>query len=94
MAGRSVSSTTSDILSCKSSSSYDPSFLNRKKIAHCSHPEKRTTWIDPRTKKTREFDINNVKEGELPYGWDEAVDPEIGVYYIEYERGGSIFISS
>lgn len=48
------------------------------------HSTKTTTWIDPRTAKTREKDINKIKEGELPYGWDEALDDEIGVYYIDH----------
>lgn len=25
-----------------------------------------------------------IKEGELPFGWDESIDDEIGVYYIDH----------
>lgn len=49
-----------------------------------NHNEQKTTWVDPRTARTREKDIRKIKPGQLPYGWDEAVDPEIGVYYIDH----------
>ena len=41
------------------------------------------TWVDPRTKATRTHDIMKCKMGELPFGWDEEIDSEVGVYYIE-----------
>jgi hypothetical protein len=49
-----------------------------------NHLTKETTWVDPRTEKTREHDITKIKANELPYGWDEAVDDYIGVYYIDH----------
>jgi hypothetical protein len=49
-----------------------------------NHKTKETTWVDPRTEKTREHDITKIKPNELPYGWDEAIDDYIGVYYIDH----------
>jgi len=58
--------------------------LSGKKAYYVSHKTKTTTWVDPRTSKTRIHDIMKCKMGELPYGWDEEIDPEIGVYYIDH----------
>jgi len=55
-----------------------------RQVYYVNTKEKVTTWVDPRTAKTREHDINKIKEGERPFGWDEAVDAEIGVYYIDH----------
>jgi len=55
-----------------------------KQIYFVNDTEKITSWVDPRTWNSREHDIFKVKQGELPYGWDEAVDAEIGVYYIDH----------
>jgi len=55
-----------------------------RQVYFVNHQEKITTWVDPRTSKTREHDITKIRPGELPYGWDEAVDAEIGVYYIDH----------
>lgn len=99
-----------------------------------SHKKKTTTWIDPRSKDTREHDVTRCEVGrmnpshffllpfdlhplrsinhtskfskspshvsqptlffclfsiiipipELPYGWDEEVDDDFGVYYIRF----------
>jgi len=55
-----------------------------KKKYFVNHRKKTTTWIDPRTKKTRKNDPTQCVIGELPYGWDEELDPEFGVYYINH----------
>mmetsp|Transcript_6068 Transcript_6068/g.15483 ORF Transcript_6068/g.15483 Transcript_6068/m.15483 type:complete len:1057 (+) Transcript_6068:245-3415(+) len=48
-----------------------------------NHKTRQTTWIDPRTEKTRKKDAKDCADDELPYGWDEAeVDGD--VYFIDH----------
>ncbi|KAI9208111.1 uncharacterized protein BJ171DRAFT_471805 [Polychytrium aggregatum] len=59
--------------------------LERTTCAACdAGVTKTTTWIDPRTYRVRKHDIKQIKEKELPYGWDEAFDEECGIYYIDH----------
>ncbi|KCV70278.1 hypothetical protein H696_02608 [Fonticula alba] len=60
-----------------------PSFSGPKTL-YIDHLNQQTTWIDPRTEKTRTMNILETKYGELPYGWDECVDKDIGVYYLDH----------
>jgi hypothetical protein len=54
----------------------------RKFFAH--HPTRTTTWIDPRTKLTRKMSMSQVSDLELPYGWEELQDPELGSYFVDH----------
>jgi len=55
------------------------------RVYFVDHNTKTTSWIDPRTIKTRKMDINEISPGELPYGWEEAWDDECGLYYIDHK---------
>lgn len=54
----------------------------RRFFAH--HPTRTTTWIDPRTKLTRKQSMSQVSDLELPYGWEELQDPELGSYFVDH----------
>lgn len=57
---------------------------HNKKPYFVNHKTKQTTWIDPRSIETRVSDPQKCQMGQLPYGWDEEIDSEIGVYYIDH----------
>jgi len=51
---------------------------------YINHNTRETSWIDPRTSQIRKHNLDDVYIGELPYGWEEALDDEVGVYYINH----------
>ncbi|KAJ3278829.1 hypothetical protein HK104_001995 [Borealophlyctis nickersoniae] len=48
------------------------------------HNNQKTTWIDPRTKRLRKASHLEITPLELPYGWEEAWEPGIGIYFIDH----------
>eukprot|EP00038_Savillea_parva_P020859 m.32698 g.32698 ORF g.32698 m.32698 type:complete len:1058 (-) comp4913_c0_seq1:120-3293(-) len=48
-----------------------------------NHKTRETTWIDPRTAKTRKKDARDCADDELPYGWDEG-EQNGETYYIDH----------
>lgn len=47
---------------------------------------RRTQWYDPRDKLTKPSSITDCVGDELPYGWEVAFAPRVGVYYIDHIR--------
>ncbi|XP_047003394.1 protein kibra isoform X1 [Schistocerca americana] len=54
------------------------------KIYFIDHNSKKTTWIDPRDRYTKPQTFADCIGNELPLGWEEAYDPQIGSYYINH----------
>lgn len=48
------------------------------------HFNKATTWVDPRDALRKPLRLEDCKRHELPYGWEMAIDPDVGVYYIDH----------
>lgn len=49
------------------------------------HNNRRTTWIDPRDRYTKPETFADCVGDELPLGWEEVIDPQLGVrYYIDH----------
>lgn len=50
-------------------------------VSTCS---RKTQWFDPRDKHTKPTTVADCIGDELPYGWEMAYSPTIGVYYIDH----------
>ncbi len=43
------------------------------------HNTQTTSWVDPRDIFTKKLDFNDCDGNELPFGWEEAYDPSVGM---------------
>jgi hypothetical protein len=59
----------------------DPQSGRHYFVDHRSHT---TTWVDPRDAKIKPLDFDQCYDSELPFGWETAVDPDVGLYYIDH----------
>jgi protein KIBRA len=48
------------------------------------HNTRTTSWVDPRDFFKKKATFAECSGDELPFGWEEAFDPEIGVYFIDH----------
>lgn len=51
---------------------------------YIDHNSRRTQWIDPRDKATKPATVADCVGNELPYGWEVACAPKVGVYFIDH----------
>ena len=51
---------------------------------YIDHNSRRTQWIDPRDKLTKPANVADCVGDELPYGWEVACAPKVGVYFIDH----------
>lgn len=51
---------------------------------YIDHNSRRTQWIDPRDKLTKPTNVADCVGDELPYGWEVACAPKVGVYFIDH----------
>jgi len=54
------------------------------KVYFIDHQTKKTTWVDPRDQYTKPQSFSDCVGNELPLGWEEAYDKNIGVYYVNH----------
>ncbi|XP_050682758.1 protein kibra isoform X2 [Leptidea sinapis] len=54
------------------------------KLYFIDHNSRKTTWIDPRDRYTKPQTFADCIGNELPLGWEEEYDPQIGPYYINH----------
>ena len=45
---------------------------------------RKTQWYDPRDKQTKPATVSDCVGDELPYGWEVAIAPKVGLYYIDH----------
>lgn len=50
------------------------------------HNTQSTTWVDPRDYLRKPHTFEECVGEELPFGWEEAVDAEVGVYFINHNE--------
>ena len=48
------------------------------------HATRTTSWVDPRDAAFKPAAFAECLGDELPYGWETAVDPDVGLYYINH----------
>ncbi|KAK1896694.1 Protein WWC2 [Dissostichus eleginoides] len=48
------------------------------------HNTRQTSWIDPRDRITKPLTFADCVGDELPLGWEEVYDQQVGVYYIDH----------
>eukprot|EP00730_Choanoeca_flexa_P008280 TRINITY_DN12472_c0_g1_i2.p1 TRINITY_DN12472_c0_g1~~TRINITY_DN12472_c0_g1_i2.p1 ORF type:complete len:732 (+),score=169.50 TRINITY_DN12472_c0_g1_i2:29-2224(+) len=48
------------------------------------HKTRTTSWVDPRDAHIKPLTFEECYESELPFGWETAVDPDVGLYYIDH----------
>ncbi|KRY22533.1 Protein kibra, partial [Trichinella patagoniensis] len=51
------------------------------------HRSKTTTWIDPRDRLTKPSSFSDCVGNELPFGWEQAYEKGVGVYFINHLSG-------
>eukprot|EP00042_Codosiga_hollandica_P035769 m.267911 g.267911 ORF g.267911 m.267911 type:complete len:758 (+) comp54721_c0_seq1:653-2926(+) len=51
---------------------------------YVDHTTRTTSWIDPRDIFRRKHTFNECVGDELPFGWEEAFDPTVGIYFIDH----------
>ena len=51
---------------------------------YIDHNNRRTQWHDPREKATKPACVSDCVGDELPYGWEVACAPKVGVYFIDH----------
>ena len=63
---------------------WDRAITTEGRYYFVDHNSKTTSYIDPRTAKTRSKEVIGCGLGSLPYGWEECYDDNFGLYYIDH----------
>jgi hypothetical protein len=50
------------------------------------HANQTTSWVDPRDYLRKPHSFEECIGTELPYGWEEEKDPELGIYFINHNE--------
>lgn len=50
------------------------------------HNTKTTTWVDPRDYLRKPHSFNECLGDELPFGWEEVKDADLGVFFINHNE--------
>jgi len=54
------------------------------KIYFIDHNNKKTTWVDPRDRLIKPQTFADCVGNELPIGWEEAYDPQVGPFFTNH----------
>jgi len=54
------------------------------KIYFIDHNNKKTTWVDPRDRLIKPQTFADCVGNELPIGWEEAYDPQVGPFFANH----------
>lgn len=55
-----------------------------RRYFYVDHNTRTTTWLNPNDKFNRPRDICECHGDQLPYGWEQVRDSELGVYYTNH----------
>jgi len=55
-------------------------------LYYVDHNTKKTQWFDPRDRMAKPSTFADCVAEELPFGWEYAFHPQIGIYYTDHLR--------
>jgi hypothetical protein len=51
---------------------------------YVDHNTRTTSWVDPRDIFVKPLTFQDCEDNELPLGWQEGRDPDVGLYFIDH----------
>jgi C-terminal processing protease CtpA/Prc len=65
-------------------SNWEIAYTEDGKKYFIDHNTETTHWLDPRLSRVLKHEAQECEDDELPYGWEQVIDPVYGVYYINH----------